>query len=559
MEILRLDGFSFRYPNAQRYALKDIALSVDEGDFVLLCGASGCGKSTLLENLKPELRRNGERAGEITCLGRPLQSLSRMESACDIGFVMQNLEAQLVADTVRGELCFGLESLGFPPEVIRRRVAEMASYFGLGKLLNRSVNTLSGGEKQLVSLAAVLSLSPRLLLLDEPASQLDPVAARELFSMLARINSELGITILLAEHHTEELFTLCNKAVLLRSGQVSFCGPPREAARFITQSGNNQSLSADNIPLETKESPASTEVFTSLLPSAAKIFPDEPTLPLSVREGRALFEQKTRGRTPPAPKPVVPPTASPAISVKDLTFGYGSVDTLLFNDLSLTLYEGELSAIMGANGSGKSTLLKLLCGLLKPKRGTVELFEKRGAKPPLGYLPQNPRLLFLADTVEQDFTACAENLKLLHPKERIQTLSEALGISDILGSHPYDISAGELQRAALAKVLLSSPRLLLLDEPTKALDPYAKSKLAALLRGLVQSGVTVLLASHDTEFCANYCDRCALLFDGQTAVAGAPAQFFGGNIFYSTAAARIAAGFSYDSVTCEEVRNLWQE
>ncbi|SDN01542.1 ABC transporter ATP-binding protein [Acetanaerobacterium elongatum] len=553
MEILRLDSFSFRYPHTQRCALKDITLSADEGDFVLLCGASGSGKSTLLENLKPELRRNGERTGEITCLGRPLQSLSRMESACDIGFVMQNLEAQLVADTVRGELCFGLESLGFPPEVIRRRVAEMASYFGLGKLLNRSVNTLSGGEKQLVSLASVLSLSPKLLLLDEPASQLDPVAARELFSMLARINSELGITILLAEHHTEELFTLCSKAVLLHNGQVSFCGAPREAARFITQ---NRTLSSDAIPPQTKES-GSAYVFTSLLPSAAKIFPDEPSLPLSVREGRALFKQKISGRTPPAPMPVIPPTAPPAVSVTDVYFGYGSKDTLLFHDLSLTLYEGELSAVMGANGSGKSTLLKLLCGLLKPKRGTIELFGKRGAKPTLGYLPQNPRLLFLADTVQQDLTACAENLRLLHPEERIQSLSEALGISDILSSHPYDISAGELQRAALAKVLLSSPRLLLLDEPTKALDPFAKSKLAALLRGLVQSGVTVLFASHDTEFCASYCDRCALLFDGQTAATGAPAQFFGGNVFYSTAAARIAAGFSYDSVTCGEVRNLW--
>ncbi len=559
MEILSLDRFSYRYPHAAKDAVSDITLSVDEGDFVLLCGASGCGKSTLLENLKPELRKNGMRSGGVYYKERPLETLTRMESACDIGFVMQDVEAQLVADTVRAELCFGLESLGFPGGVIRRRVAEMASFFGMGRLLNRTVNSLSGGEKQLVSLAAVLALSPRLLLLDEPASQLDPVAARELFSMLARINAELGITILIAEHHTEELFALCSKVLLLKDGRLRFFGGSREAAQFIAAEMNENgaqggTLSRDTVPPEDRAGTA----FAALLPSAAKIFPDE--IPLSVREGRSLFEQKTRGKQRPAPRSVQPPQTPPAVAVKGLYYSYGGAQALLFNDLALTLYQGELSAVMGANGAGKSTLLRLLCGFLKPQRGRVELLGQRHAREvAIGYLPQNPKLLFIADAVEDDLLATAAAFALPQPEERIRSLAKALGIEGILRAHPYDISAGELQRAALAKVLLASPRLLLLDEPTKALDPQAKAKLASLLRGLVGQGVTVVLASHDVEFCARYCDRCALLFDGQAASVGAPAQFFGGNTFYTTAAGRIAAGFSTEAVTCEEVRALWRE
>lgn len=561
MEILSLDRFSYRYPHAAKDAVSGITLSVDEGDFVLLCGASGCGKSTLLENLKPELRRNGTRSGGVYYKGRAIETLTRMESACDIGFVMQDVEAQLVADMVRAELSFGLESLGFPGGVIRRRVAEMASFFGMGRLLNRTVNSLSGGEKQLVSLAAVLALSPRLLLLDEPASQLDPVAARELFSMLARVNAELGITILIAEHHTEELFALCSKVLLLEDGQLRFFGGSREAAQFIATEMNPNGVQAGTLSHDTvlPEDRAGM-AFAALLPSAAKIFPDEAEIPLSVREGRSLFEQKTRGKARPALRPVQPPQTPPAVVVKGLYYSYGGAQALLFNDLTLTLYQNELSAVMGANGAGKSTLLKLLCGFMKPQRGRVELFGQRNTREvAIGYLPQNPRLLFIADTVEDDLLATAAAFKLPQPKERISSLAEALGIEAILHSHPYDISAGELQRAALAKVLLASPRLLLLDEPTKALDPQAKAKLASLLRGLVGQGMTVVLASHDVEFCARYCDRCALLFDGQAASVGAPAQFFGGNTFYTTAAGRIAAGFSAEAVTCEEVRALWQE
>lgn len=538
MELIAAKDYTFSYPASEKPVLDSLSFTINEGELVLLCGPSGSGKSTLLANLKPELRPNGARSGLLSYQGTPLYELDRLQSACDIGFVMQDIESQLVTDTVRAELCFGLESLGFPPEVIRRRVAEMASFFGLGKLLDRKVFTLSSGQKQTVNLASVLALSPRLVLLDEPTSQLDPVAAREFISMLARLNRELGLTVIIAEHNTEDLFPVCSRVLVLDKGKLCFDGESRACAAWMAKAG---------------------KPFSALLPTAARIFDTEDPIPLTVPEGRALFKHRMKDK-PSAP--LLPQEDKPnkpvAVQAKGVYFGYNGAREALFRGLTFTAYRNEITALMGDNGSGKTTLLRLLCSLEKPNRGKITLLEK-GQKARAVYLPSNAKLLFVRDTVREDMLDVALANAVQNPDEEIDRLSEALGIAQIIDCHPYDISEGERQRAALAKVLLAKPNLLLLDEPTKALDPAAKDRLAAVLKQLIGQGVTIIMASHDTAFCAEHCDRCVLLFDGAVACSAPPRPFFGGNAFYTTSASLIASGYSRNAVTCKEVRRLWEE
>ncbi len=536
MELVEVVDFSFSYGQASQNALDCINFTVSAGEFILLCGASGSGKSTLLANLKPELSPTGRRKGRISFAGTERNDLDALQSACDIGFVMQDVDSQLVTDTVRAELCFGLESLGFPPEIIRRRVAEMASFFGLGRLLDQKVATLSGGQKQTVNLASVLALSPRLLLLDEPTSQLDPVASRDFLSMLLRLNRELGITVIVAEHNTEALFSLCSRVITMDNGKLCFDGGTRDCATWMARQG---------------------DPFAALLPAAARIFDTQEPIPLTVAEGRALFEGRVKVKHPELPPPQQhAPQKDVAVRANGVAFGYHSVGQPLFRGLELCAYRQEITAILGDNGAGKTTLLKLLCGLLKPVRGKVSVYLK-GMK--AAYLPANTKLLFVRDTVREDLLDIAGVSSNQDAGQKALDLARLLGITNLLDCHPYDISAGERQRAALAKVLLSCPDLLLLDEPTKALDPVAKQQLAAVLKQLTRQGVTVIMASHDTTFCAQYCDRCVLLFDGAVACAAPPRSFFGGNAFYTTPASLIASGYRHHAVTCEEVRGLWQE
>ncbi len=538
MELVQVTDFSFSYGQSSKNALDSVGFTVCAGEFVLLCGASGSGKSTLLANLKPELSPTGGRKGSICFAGTDIKDLDALQSACDIGFVMQDVESQLVTDTVRAELCFGLESLGFPSEIIRRRVAEMASFFGLGRLLDQKVHTLSSGQKQTVNLASVLALSPRLLLLDEPTSQLDPVASRDFLSMLMRLNHELGITIIVAEHNTEALFSLCSRVMVMDNGKLRFDGGSRDCAAWMARQG---------------------EPFAALLPAAARIFNKEEPIPLTVAEGRALFEDRLKGKQPALPQPQEQaPQKDIAVRAKGVAFGYHAIQQPIFRGLEFAAYRHEITAVMGDNGSGKTTLLKLLCGLVKPVRGKVTVYPKgQGTK--AAYLPANTKLLFVRDTVREDLLDVAGANGNEDAGQRVVTQAQALKITRILDCHPYDISAGERQRAAFAKVLLACPDVVLLDEPTKALDPTAKQQLAAVLKQLTQQGVTVIMASHDTTFCAQYCDRCVLLFDGVVACAAPPRTFFGGNAFYTTPASLIASGYRHHAVTCEEVHGLWKE
>ncbi len=523
-----MEKLSFAYPEGKRPTLDRIDLVIREGEFLTLCGRSGCGKTTLLRQLKPALAPHGERTGAIYFAGERLDLLPEQRQASEIGFVLQSPENQIVTDKVWHELAFGLESLGLPNDTIRRRVAEMASFFGISDWFDRRTCELSGGQKQLLSLASVMVMQPRILILDEPTSQLDPIAASDFLETVARLNRELGTTVVLTEHRLEEALPLSDRVALLDEGRLLTVGSPAEVGGYVSERRH---------PMF-RAMPAPVRVFAGLR--------GEGRCPVTVREGRDFLSRYAQGRPPLALPPERRRAETPsAVELTELFFRYERELPDVIKGLSLTVREGELFALVGGNGTGKSTLLSLIAGLGRPQRGAVTLFGGTRAK--VGYLPQDPRALFVKKTVELDL------LEMTGSRKELERVAELCEISHLLRLHPYDLSGGEQQRAALAKVLLTRPRLLLLDEPTKGMDADFKERLAALLRKLREGGTTILLVSHDVEFCAEVADRCALLFDGAVAACGTPRSFFAGNNFYTTAANRMARELLPEAVTVPEL------
>ncbi len=544
MELLQVKDLSFTYPNRDEAALSKLSFSVERGSFTVLCGQSGSGKTTLLRLLKRELAPHGTLDGEILYCNEPLAALDDRRSAAEIGFVRQDPDEQLVTDKVWHELAFGPESLGMKTADIRRRVGEMASYFGIQSWYHNDTDRLSGGQKQLLNLAAVMVMQPKLLLLDEPTSQLDPIAAADFIATLQKLNRELGLTILLSEHRLEEVFPVADRVIVTERGKPCLSGTPRELCAAL------------------RDHPLALG-----LPSASRIWAgldagDAPC-PLTVREGRELLERRFADRAgalvPVRPRPQTPPV----LEAEGLYFRYEKDSPDVLRELSLSVRGGEIFALLGGNGAGKTTLLHLLAGLERPYRGTIRVLGKKmkdyknGAlyRNCLSLLPQSPRTVFLKDTVREDCRALLEahGVKPAEQTEKIDALAARLDIAALLDRHPYDLSGGEQQKCALGKLLLTDPRLLLLDEPTKGLDAQYKERLRALLRALRAEGRSILLVTHDVEFAAAVADRCALFFDGEIIADGAPNEFFSGNHFYTTAASRIARTLLPNAVLCEEV------
>ncbi len=528
MALLHLQNVSFTYPQSETAALRGVNLDVEAGEFVLLCGESGCGKSTLLRLIKRELSPFGDEDGEIAYAGAPVGTLDARRATAEIGFVLQDPEAQIVTDTVWHELAFGLESLGLESTVIRRRVAEMASYFGLEDWMHKPTAALSGGQKQLLNLASVMAMNPKLLLLDEPTAQLDPIAAANFIGTLQKLNRELGLTILLIEHRLEEVFPIVDRVVLMADGAVAFDGEPRQSDAFFKAHPSH--------PMEAG------------LPSAMRIFRllgGEGDSPLTVREGRRYLERYAHTAPPLRDEP---PHGEAAVQLQNVWFRYEKTAADILKGCDLTVYRGEHFCILGGNGAGKSTTLKVIAGLCRPHRGKVRLFEQRTA-----LLPQDPRTVFLGKTVREDLA------EIQADETQIASVCELLGITHTLERHPYDLSGGEQQRAALAKLLLLRPQVLLLDEPTKGIDAYAKRTLAAILQTLKADGVTVITVTHDVEFAAMTGDRLGLFFDGELTAAETPTVFFAENNFYTTAANRIARGIVPNAILCEQVARACAE
>lgn len=553
MEIYRIEDLSFTYPEREWPALSGIRLAASSGEFITICGPSGCGKSTLLRQLKPILAPHGKREGKIAFCGRPLEEADQRTQAAKIGFVLQHPDNQLVTDKVWHELAFGLESLGCDQRTIRLRVAEMASFFGIQAWFHRSVSELSGGQKQLLNLASIMAMHPDVLLLDEPTSQLDPIAAADFLDTLKKINRDLGITILMTEHRLEEVLPLSDRLIVMDSGQILADGTPKQAG---------EALRRMNHPM-----------FASM-PSAMQIeagVDNDLPSPLTVKEGRQWLDGYLRDKTPGQAAPAGPEaqpdrTGRSAIQFKEVWFKYERNGPDIIKDLSFEVKEGQFYCIVGGNGTGKTTTLSLLSGALLPYRGKVLVHGGNVAKMSakerftnnLGVLPQNPQTLFVKKTVEEDWYEMLSGTKLTKEEKeaRVEEVAAFTELEHARAVHPYDLSGGEQQRAALAKVLLMEPKILLLDEPTKGLDALFKEKLGQLLKRLQATGVTIVMVSHDIEFCARYGEVCAMFFDGGIITSNTAAKFFAGNSFYTTAANRMARHVWSDAVTVEDVIRL---
>ena len=533
MEILSCENVAFKYNESRDYAISDCTFSVKKGEKIMLCGASGSGKSTLLRLLKRELSPRGELSGNITLMGKDRSELSDRESAEKIGFVMQSPDSQTVCDKVSAELAFGLESFGVKSGEIQSRVGEMAAFFGIEPLYDRDISTLSGGQKQLVALCSIMAIDPDILLLDEPTAQLDPVAARELLGILDRLNKEMGVTIIIAEHDPEELFDSCDKILYLAKGKTEFFGTPALTAKYFVENA-----------------------LEGFLPETAKAFARLcDALPLNVRQGRAKLEKL--GVTG-IPKQAVNDTerAEPyALQCKNLWQRYEKNSPDILKGCDLGIRKGECYGLLGSNGGGKSTLLRVICGLCKPYMGTVSLFGKKQKaykngslfREMLAFLPQEPVTMFVKESVREDLLQSGD-------KVTVENVSQRMGIEHLLDRHPWDLSGGEIQKCAFAKILLADPKIIVLDECTKGMDSFAKKALGDVLASLKAEGRTILLVTHDLEFAAQYCDRCGLLFDGKIVAEDNAVEFFSHNRFYTTAAARLTRGFFSGAVTSTAVR-----
>ncbi|MBK5262486.1 MAG: ATP-binding cassette domain-containing protein, partial [Peptostreptococcaceae bacterium] len=513
---IKIENFSFAYPLREKACLVNLNLQVEYGEFIVLCGKSGSGKSTLLRQLKPSLSPHGEKSGEIYFYDRHISEVDFREESERIGYVLQNPDNQLVTDKVWHELAFGLESLGYDSKTIRLRVAEMASFFGIQTWYMKDVTELSGGQKQLLNLAAVMVMQPDVLILDEPTSQLDPIAASDFLETVKKINREIGTTVIISEHRLEEVLPMADKVIVLDEGQIIAEDIPENVGAILARLKHPMFLSM----------PTPMKVYSELyLQGIGK----EYLCPVTVREGRQYLTSLMKPvKTKPiigslewasnsdqksgvGTKPANPDAKEFAVKLSENWFKYSKDAEDVIKDLSFEVKKGETFCIVGGNGTGKTTALNLIAGIKKPYRGKIIVNGSSCV------LPQNPQALFVEMTVHDDLLEIFSENKTLSKEEKnskVIEISKVVDIENLLGSHPYDLSGGEQQRAALAKVLLLDPEILLLDEPTKGIDNFFKETLGEILGKLKENGTTIIMVSHDIEFCCKFADTCAMFFDG---------------------------------------------
>lgn len=573
MNCIEVKNFSFQYPKESHAALYQVSMEVEEGSFVVLCGKSGCGKSTLLRQFKSVLASHGEKKGEILYGGQNLEDVDLRTQSAEIGYVLQNPDNQIVTDKVWHELAFGLESLGYDTPMIRLRVAEMASYFGIHSWFLKNVSELSGGQKQLLNLASVMAMHPKLLILDEPTSQLDPIAASDFLETVRKINRDIGTTVILTEHRLEDVIPWADKVYVMDKGRMIADGTPNEIGEQLRTMGHDMFLSM----------PAPMQIYAGTNSSLR--------CPLTVSQGRRWLSEeletkgikikKERNQEETAKKKnsifgklsslkKEPEKEIPEIRIKDVWFRYERDLPDVVKGLSLDIKKGEIFAVVGGNGTGKSTAMSLIARIRFPYRGKIYLEGKEIGKYSddelyhgfLGVMPQNPQSLFVKKTVREDLYEVIDGKRErkseaypieMKKKDAVEGIVSLTRLEGLLERHPYDLSGGEQQRLALAKVLLLRPKILLMDEPTKGIDNHYKKELGEILRKLSEHGVTILMISHDVEFCAQYADRTGLFFQGNVVTSEESKKFFAGNNFYTTAANRMARNYFPNAVTVEDV------
>ena len=494
---VQVSGYSFAYPSEEgdcrgsRAVLNAVNLCIEQGAFCVLVGATGSGKTTLLRSLKPELAPVGESSGDIFVLGRSLKPhkprravghpanqpvglsenpsanpstnpITPLESAQLIGYVMQDPAAQIVCDTVWHELAFGLENLGIEPDQMRRRIAEVAHFFGIEPWIRSKTEDLSGGQKQLVNLAAVLALRPRLLLLDEPTAQLDPNVVKQFLFMLSRVNRELGITVVMATHSPEDVRPYATQRI-----DLSAPGPVGTFERAKA---------------------ALSPYFSSRSTQLAD--------------------------------------AGVALTARDVHFRFDRHAPWVLRGVEFRVRQSSVHALVGGNGCGKTTLLRCLAGVLTPQRGRIK--NKLAAFQAL--LPQDPKALLVCDSVREELMEWASRCD--YDEQAAHVMAQRFGLSDQLNRHPFDLSGGQQQKLAIAKLLLAQPRLLFLDEPTKGLDPASSADLSRIVKALATEGKTIVLVTHDLNFAFATADEVSMLFDGELACTEPVQDFFDNNLIY---------------------------
>lgn len=496
--MIAVRNFTFSYPQAREPALKGIDWVIPDGQFVLVAGPSGSGKSTLLRSLNGLIPHfsGGSLSGNITVddvdtvLAGP-RLLSRI-----VGFVAQDPEAQAVLDQVEGEIAFALENAAISPTEMRVRVEETLDLLGLTPLRSRSHSTLSGGERQRLAIAAALALRPHILVLDEPTSQLDPQSAEDVLRALVRLNEDLGLTIVLAEHRLERIARYADRLTWLEDGRIVADGPVRTVLAQINAG------------------PPIVQLGRAL---------GWQPLPLTVKEGKSFAEDIPVPQTLEVETSAVP--GPPLLEVNGLRFAYNGQQTL--RDIDLSIGAGEAVALVGRNGAGKSTLLKCIVGLLRPQSGDIQVSGQSVRNRPVadicrdvGYLPQNPDDLLFAETVIDELRVTLQNHHLPESSADLDSLLRRLKLTGVDASYPRDLSVGQRQRVALGAVTVTRPRLLLLDEPTRGLDAATKASLVAVWRDWLAEGAAILLVTHDVELVAMIADRTIMLSGGEIIAAG---------------------------------------
>lgn len=556
MEAYQLKNVNFTYPNTGEQALKQINMHVDKGDFLLIGGTTGSGKTTLLRLLKPQTQPVGKLLGSIFFNGTMLEEVREKSSAEEIGMIFQNPDNQIVMQTVWQQLCHGMENLNYPPSLMQKRMAEIVPFFGMEAWLHQRVETLSGGQKQLLNLAAVMMLQPKVLLLDEPTAQLDPISASAFIDLLARINQELSVTVIMCEHRLDSLYPIANKLVLMKEGGILYQGSTGEVAQQVWNKQDQHfmlylsAISRLYLKIEKEAAPAAGIPMTV---KAGKRWFDRlyQSHSNSFRDRKSLTEQQSYKKE------------ELLIECRDVYFQYEKKSSPVLRQATLQLFPRELFVLLGGNGAGKSTLLKLIAGVHNHQRGHIRFNGREktssmliGDPERIGYVAQNPMPYFTRDTVWEQLQAQAEVLSL-KDEERIRELAYRFGLKAVLGKHPFDISGGQQQQLVLALVLMADPHLLLMDEPTKGLDPAAKNVLAQWLKQLQHEGKAILMVSHDIEFAANNASRCGILFDGNVIAVDDPVNFFTKNYYYTTLIHRVVRECLAEEITEEGVMARW--
>lgn len=557
MVLFEIKNLSFSYPNQSEKVLSNINLKIEQGDFVSVCGKSGCGKSTLIKHFKSSSAPYGKLEGNIFYKGKDINDVDDRIQAFEIGYVTQNPDNQIVTDKVWHEMAFGLENLGLDLQTMRIRISEMASYFGIQNWFEKNVSELSGGQKQILNLASVMAMHPEILILDEPTSQLDPIASTEFLHTLKRLNLEFGTTILIIEHRLEDVFPISDKILMMDKGQVLAYDTPKNIGEKLK----------DNDMFVTFPTPV--QIYAKL--------GQVGECPLTIRDGRKWLDKYIEENNINVNETFLDAyelnqennNLKNVIEAKNVWFRYDKNGSDVVKGLNLEVKENEIFCILGGNGTGKSTTLSLLSSVNKPYRGKIlidgkdinkyksnELFNGT-----LAMLPQNPQTLFVSDTVENDLLEMFSTMKIskAEKEDKLKQVIEETEISNLLKSHPYDLSGGEQQRVALAKILLLNPKIILLDEPTKSLDGFYKNKLAKILNKMKQNGRTFLIVSHDVEFCAKNADTCAMFFNGNLVTKQKTREFFIGNNFYTTATNRMARHIFKNAVVIEDVIKLCEK